>query len=98
MRNFTAGEWKYLEWPMSFSDSKEQWYLVGSAEHAIGFIRHEEDARLIAAAPKMYELLGMAMWSLRDHSDNDGILAYRIGKLLASIDGDSDVKTQESEP
>ena len=49
---------------------------------------------MITAAPKMYELLSFAMWSLRYHSDNDGLIACRIGELLTSIDGDSDVKAE----
>ena len=45
------------------------------------------NARLIAAAPLMYELLDMAAHSLRHHSDNDGFIAFRIVQLLARIDG-----------
>lgn len=98
MMNFTAGKWEYSEYIPEGITLNGREYLIHSCGEEVALARREEDARLITAAPKMYELLGMAMWPLRDHSDNDGILAYRIGELLASIDGDSDVKTQEYEP
>ena len=99
MRNFTAGKWEYLEYIPEGITLNGREYLIHSCDGDVALARREEeDARLIAAAPKMYELLNMAMWSLRYHSDNDGIIACHIGELLASIDGDFDVKTQEAEP
>ncbi len=89
MSEFTSGEWKYLEWPMSFTDGNEQWYLVGSPERAVGFIRHEEDAKLVAAAPELYELVKE---ELIPTSDYGGILSFsreaKIKKLLARIEGE----------
>ena len=55
MPNFTNGEWDFIEYPMN--NNKEKWYLVGSTEKAIGFIRHKADARLIAAAPELYDIV-----------------------------------------
>ena len=86
MSKFTQGEWKYLEWPMSFSDKTEQWYLVGSAEHAIGFIRQEEDAKLIAAAPEMYRLIVDALEMCKGR-EVYASLYTRAVKLIARIDG-----------
>ena len=91
MNKFTGGGWKYLEWPMSFSDKTEQWYLVGSPEHAIGFIRQEEDAKLIAAAPEMYDELYEVLQLMKGKSSYDedefGVEARYIEELLARIDG-----------
>ena len=55
MPNFTNGEWDFIEYPMN--NNKEKWYLVGSTEKAKGFIRHKADARLIAAAPELYDIV-----------------------------------------
>ena len=86
MPDFTQGQWN-----CDFEGSK---YIFGSNQEIIGelfFINEKEtnaNARLIAAAPDMYELLDMAAQSLRHHSDNDGLIAYRIVQLLARIDGE----------
>ena len=105
MRNFTVGEWKAdtktvrVSCPVFFTVRVDDTNIaIVPSTYGISEQEALANARLITAAPKMYELLNMAMWSLRHHSDNDGIIACHIGKLLASIDGDSDVKTQESEP
>ena len=86
MSKFTSGEWKFLEWPMTFADSTEQWYLVGSPERAVGFIRHEEDAKLIAAAPEMYELL--KVWTQVGAEPMLMNARDTARKLLARIDGE----------
>ena len=84
MPNFTNGEWDFIEYPMN--NNKEKWYLVGSTEKAIGFIRHKADARLIAAAPELYELV---MDELRGEAG--GILSFdrkaKIKAVLNRIDG-----------
>ena len=49
---------------------------------------YARSTRLTQAASEMYELLGMALCSLRKHSDNDDKIAYRIKTLLARIDGE----------
>lgn len=90
MSKFTGGEWKYLQWPFIGLGGDEQWCLIGSPERAIGFIRHEEDAKLITAAPKMYELLIFAMASLRDGDIPAQRVADRIEELLARIDNEED--------
>ena len=91
MSKFTSGEWKFLEWPMTFADSTEQWYLVGSPERAVGFIRHEEDAKLIVAASEMYDELYEVLQLLQGKSSYDGDEysqhAEDIRELLACIDG-----------
>ena len=50
-------KWSYVEHPLISLGDNEQWYLVGSPERAVGYVRDEEDARLIAAAPVMYDIL-----------------------------------------
>ena len=99
MSKFTPGKWwiapPIFDGDAIFAPAQEK----GRRNEVVAIgILNKADARLIVAAPNMYELLRMAMWSLRHHSDNDGIIAYRIGELLACIDGDSDVEKKESEP
>ena len=65
---------------------KSKEYLISSGWKEVALAVKEADERLIAAAPEMYELLEMAAQSLRHHSDNDGIIAYRIEQLLIRID------------
>ena len=84
MSKFTSGKWDYLQ---SGLGDDEQWYLVGSPERAVGFIRHEEDAKLIAAAPEMYRLLESIVSLLSVHSYSQGE-AVKIHQLLARIDGE----------
>ena len=50
-------KWSYIAHPLISLGDNEQWYLLGSPERAIGYVRNEEDARLIAAAPVMYDIL-----------------------------------------
>ena len=85
LRGFTDGEWKYLECPLiGLGDGdKEQWYLVGSPERAVGFIRRERDVGLIAAAPEMYDELYDAL-QLGDEFSKQ---AKSIQALLERIDG-----------
>ena len=93
LRGFTGGEWKYLECPLIglCDGDKEQWYLVGSPERAVGFIRHERDVLLIAAAPEMYDELYDALQLLKGKSSWDGDefskQAKSIQDLLERIDG-----------
>ena len=87
MSKFTGGEWKYLQSPLRGLGGDEQWYLIGSPERAVGFIRHEEDAKLIAAAPEMYRLLESIVSLLSVHSYSQGE-AVKIHQLLARIDGE----------
>ena len=91
MSKFTGGEWKYLQSPLRGLGGDEQWYLIGSPERAVGFIRHEEDAKLIAAAPEMYDELYEVLQLLQGKSSYDGDEysqhAEDIRGLLACIDG-----------
>ncbi len=66
----TKGEWKYIISPLVGLGDNEQWYFVGSPERAIGFIRHEEDAKLIVHAPAMLEFLLFIESELRDYAEN----------------------------
>ncbi len=86
MIKFTSGEWKYLQSPLVGLGGSEQWYLVGSSERAVGFIRHEEDAKLIAAAPEMYELL--KVWTQVGAEPMLRNARKRAEELLARIDNE----------
>ena len=54
MTDFTKGKWNYIEWPLSLDKKDKDWYLVGSTDKAIGFIKNEADAKLLVNAPEMY--------------------------------------------
>ena len=82
-------KWSYIEHPLISLGDNEQWYLVGSPERAIGYVRNEEDAKLIAAAPEMYEVIKVLLeeppligpdYALMDAT-------YKAQKLVARIDG-----------
>ncbi|MBR0069843.1 MAG: chemotaxis protein CheC [Synergistaceae bacterium] len=40
-------KWSYVEHPLISLGDNEQWYLVGSPERAVGYVRNEEDAKLM---------------------------------------------------
>ena len=84
MIKYTPGQWKFVCWPIPLGENCSDWYLVGSAERAVGFIRHKSDARLITAAPEMYELLK----SVTEYqTDRVWDVQYYARQLLARIDG-----------
>ena len=92
MSEFTKGEWDFCETPIHLGKNKNRslFFLVGSHERAIGFIRHKDDARLIAAAPEMYGELYEALQLLKGKSSYNGDefsqQAESIQELLARID------------
>ncbi len=93
MSNFTKGKWDAISWPVSLSaDGDKDWYLVGSPEHAIGFIHHKADADLIAAAPEMYRIL--KAFALCLHEDGMFDLMEEAGELIASIDGKENIREE----
>lgn len=92
MSKFTPGKWIY--YPPSENNVREGvtecdiFAVQGNIGHFIGTINSEEDARLIAAAPELYQLL-MKIWvqvqaqpTLRNAQD-------KARELLARIDGNS---------
>ena len=84
MPNFTNGEWDFIEYPMN--NNKEKWCLVGSTEKAIGFIRHKADARLIAAAPELYDIVH-TLAECQPHQFS--ALKMRAGELLNNLQEDT---------
>lgn len=95
MSKFTAGKWNYINWTMGVTSStgarEEKWYLVGSSDNAVGLIRHEGDARLIVAAPEMYELVQYLCCFSECTSctcENRTDLIKEAKELLARIDGE----------
>ena len=95
MTAFTKGQWNFTETPVSLGKGEERsyWYLVGSPERAVGFIRHKEDARLIAAAPDMYGLLKAVGFG---SCDDCMPMMDAARKLIARIDEGTDNLKQNS--
>ena len=88
MSKFTQGEWNYLEeYIPEGSILNEKKYLIQSeTREDVALVWTEANARLIAAAPKMYELLKVwtqirAEPTLKEARDT-------ARKLLARIDGE----------
>lgn len=85
--------WSYMEHPLISLGDNEQWYLVGSPERAVGYVRNEEDAKLIAHAPEMYELLKSEFSHRAFFTTSHEHLAVteehmtNVKMLLARIDG-----------
>ena len=50
-------KWSYVEHPLISLGDNEQWYLIGSPERPVGYVRNAEDAKLIVKAPVMYDFL-----------------------------------------
>lgn len=95
MSEFTKGKWEYAEYvPEGVTiNGKEFIIFTGSVNPQdegddVALARREADARLIAAAPEMYEELIFAMAALRDGDSCDKKRADKIEALLARIDGD----------
>ena len=93
MSKFTPGKWIY--YPPSENDIREGLEdctilsTQGRIGHFIGTISTEADARLIAAAPELYEMLREELIPISDYG---GILSFsreaKVHKLLARIDGE----------
>ena len=101
MPNFTTGEWKYEEYvPNGVTiNGKEYIIYTGSVNPKepgkdIALARREADARLIAAAPEMYDELYEALQLCEGKSSYGGDefakQAKSIRELLARIDGKED--------
>lgn len=97
MSEFTPGKWwiapPIFDGDAIFAPSQEKgrrYEVVATG------ITNKADARLIASAPEMYELL--KVWT-QIQAQPILMLAQESAKeLLARIEGDSGVQTQESEP
>lgn len=65
---FTPGPWRYVPWHVEEGPpavrSSEDWIVCTTAS--------DDDARLIAAAPEMYEALETVAQLLRDHHADQG--------------------------
>ena len=107
MSKFTPGKWIY--YPPSENDVREGltdcniFSVQGRIGHFIGTISTEEYARLVAAAPEMYEALETLLDELPiiagdSRHDALALAIYEAQKLLARIDGDSNVEKKEPEP
>ena len=93
MSKFTQDEWKYMEVdPISEDLNTHKYVLWAVGERtlqSIGYIFTEANARLIVAAPELYELVRE---ELIPTSDYGGILSFareaKVRKLLTYIDGE----------
>ena len=93
MSKFTQGKWEWdkenclVFTTMHSEDGSSERYYVADFEmdYAISREEREANARLIASAPEMYELLE----SLVAHSYSQD-KAIRIANLLARIDGEEE--------
>lgn len=85
MSKFTKGEWEYGK-----NGKFPFWYVgVKGTTRYLATVDKEANARLIAAAPEMYELLSDCAAFLKDCGDCSPIayqLRLRIEELLARID------------
>ena len=64
-------KWSYVEHPLIGLGDNKQWYLVGSPERTIGYVRDKEDARLIAKAEEMHDFLLQIEEELRACAESD---------------------------
>ncbi len=102
MSKFTKGEWNYLEEyiPEGITLNGKEYLIQSESREDVALVWTEADARLIAAAPKMYERLKLvarlisrqAQGQLRDPIDP--AIADSIYELLAEID-DEPVETMK---
>ena len=98
MSKFTQGEWEWdkencLVFTTMYSEdgSSERYYVADfEMDYAISREEREANARLIASAPEMYELLESLVNILLAHSYSQD-KAIRIVDLLARIDGEEKV-------
>ena len=96
MRRFTYGKWTVrkllqVEWGV-FAERDG----FRDREPVADCFDNEANARLIAAAPEMYELLNV--WVNVQAQPTLRNAQKRAEELLARIDGDSNVATKEPEP
>ena len=97
MSKFTQGKWEWdkencLVFTTMYSEdgSSERYYVADfEMDYAISREEREANARLIAAAPEMYELLESLVNILLVHSYSQD-KAIRIANLLARIDGEEE--------
>ena len=98
MSNFTKGKWGYHDKLGLILTYDERGYVIATVREAGGESvfgtspEGQANARLIAAAPEMYELLYEALQELKGYDPiGNGISTIYpdIEELLARIDGDS---------
>ncbi len=101
MSKFTKEKWEYsddtsVKIPETLYFSPIcNWFRVFNRKKKIGIalVPEEANARLIAAAPEMYDLLEDVAWYLEQIADDDdesSKYASSIQELLARIDGEDE--------
>ena len=88
MSKFTSGKWE-------IHDTKP-YMIKAPGSPFLALAVSLSDARLIAAAPEMYELL--KVWVNVQAQPTLRVAQARARQLLSRIDGDADVEAQESAP
>ena len=87
MSEFTKGKWEVQDWTEKLDGEFLPEYAVCVGDEWIADCAdNEANARLIAAAPEMYELLKVLVQREYDNTVT-AILALEAEKLLARIDG-----------
>ena len=91
MTEFTKGEWSYKEFDL---EGMKRYWVQSEDEVDIGVILKETNARLITAAPKMYERLKLVARLISRQAQGqlpdkiDPAIADTIYELLAQIDAE----------
>ena len=95
MSKFTKGTWRYdgpMEWAGTANERRYE-IVTEDGEFIIAVVpgNIEADARLIAAAPEMYELLYEALQELKGYEPIENMISTvypDIEELLARVDGE----------
>ena len=82
MSKFTGGKWEHTEYVPEGITLNGREYVISSMDEEIALVRTEADARLIAAAPDMYELVKEMA---RPIGKNCYLLEQQAKKLLVRI-------------
>ena len=104
MLEYTKGKWEYVEYIPEGITLNGKEYLIMAGGEDVALALRENDARLIAAAPEMYEALYMLfgyVYEAEGVAKNPGYKAKakkdiaQVEALLARIEGE-DVKGGEN--
>ena len=88
MSKFTAGRWNYLEEyiPEGITLNEKEYLIQSESREDVALVWTEANARLIAAAPEMHELL--KVWTQIGAEPTLKNARKRAVELLDSIDGE----------
>jgi len=88
MSEFTKGKWEYKQGDGNY------WTIQSVKTEQVGDCINEANARLIAAAPEMYEILDGLIYKLKangaDEREEIDEVIQEMESLLARIDGEDE--------